>query len=69
MSLKVTLLESMDVTREEVQRAQHGGVCCGGQLCNHLKYIEDEWIMKLGTFYYPGGLNKMDEIKILREGY
>ena len=69
MNLRVTLLESMDVTREEVQRAQHGGVGCECQLCNHLKYIEDEWIMKLGKFYYPGGLNKRDEIKNWREGY
>ena len=33
------------------------------QLCSRLKNIEDDWIMRLGTFYYPGGLNKRDEIK------
>ena len=70
MNLTVTLLDSMDVTLEEVQRAGHGGVGCECQLCSRLKNIEDDWIMRLGTFYYPGGLNKRDEIKKkVRSGY
>ena len=70
MNLTVTLLDSMDVTQEEVQRAGHGGVGCECHLCNCLKNIEDDWIMRLGTFYYPGGLNKRDEIKKkVRSGY
>ena len=48
---------------EEVQEARHGGVGCVCKLCAALKNKEDTWIMKLGTFYYPGGLNKRDEIK------
>ena len=54
MNLTVTLLESMDVTVEQVQGAGHGGVGCEYQLCVDLKDID--WtmrIMRLGTFYYP----------------
>ena len=70
MNLTVTLLDSIDVTLEEVQRAGHGGVGCESQLCSRLKTLEDKWIMRLGTFYYPGGLNKRDEIKKkVRSGY
>jgi hypothetical protein len=61
--LSVTLLDCMDVTEEEVQAAQHGGVGCVCTLCRKLKNLEDQWIMKLGCFYHPGGLNKRDEIK------
>ena len=62
-NLSVTLLDYMDVTEEEVQTAQHGGVGCVCSLCRKLKNLEDNWIMKLGCFYHPGGLNKRDEIK------
>ena len=61
--LFVTLLDSLDVTEEEVQAAQHGGVGCVCSLCKKLKNLEDQWIMRLGCFYHPGGLNKRDEIK------
>ena len=70
MNLTVTLLDYMDVTQEEVQHAGHGGVGCECGLCGALKNKEDDWIMRLGTFYYPGGLNKRDEIKKkVRSGY
>ena len=36
---------------------------CKFDLCGKLKKIEDDWIMRLGSFYYPGGLNKRDKIK------
>jgi hypothetical protein len=62
-NLKVTLVDHMDVTKEEVAREVHGGVGCMCNLCQKLKEKEDSWIMKLGTFYYPTGLNKRDEIK------
>ena len=62
-NLSVTLLDYMDVTEEEVQTAQHGGVGCICSLCKKLKNLEDNWIMKLGCFYHPAGLNKRDEIK------
>ena len=32
-------------------------------LCGKLKELEDTWIMRLGTFFHLGGLNKRDEIK------
>ena len=69
-NLTVTLVDYLDVTMEEVTDAGHGGIGCMCELCDQLKDIEDDWIMKLGTFYYPGGLNKRDEIKRkVRSGY
>ena len=69
-NLTVTLLDSMDVTMEAVQGAGHGGVGCECELCGKFKNLEDDWIMRLGSFYYPGGLNKRDEIKRkARSGY
>ena len=62
-NLSVTLLDYLDVTEEQVQAAQHGGVGCVCDLCKKLKTMEDNWIMKLGSFYHPFGLNKRDEIK------
>ena len=61
--LTVTLLDYMDVTEEEVLAVKHGGVGCICPLCRKLKNLEDNWIMKLGCFYHPHGLNKRDEIK------
>ena len=55
--LHVTLLDYMDVTEEEVRKENHGGVGCMCCLCQRLKILDAEWIMKLGTFYHPGGLN------------
>ena len=49
-NLSVTLLDYMDVTEEQVQTEQHGGVGCVCQLCKKLKELEDNWIMKLGCF-------------------
>ena len=71
MNLSVTLLQSVDVEQEEVQAAGQGGVGCECQLCGKLKNFEDDWIMRLGTFfYYPGGFNKRDKIKRkVRSGY
>ena len=53
-----------------MQGAGHGGVGCECGLCGALKIKEYDWIMRLGTFYYPGGLNKRDKIKRkVRSGY
>ena len=69
-NLMVTLVDYLDVTKEEVNIARHGGVGCLCDLCKKLKKLEDSWIMRLGTFYFPGGLNKRDEIKKkVRSGY
>ena len=60
---KRTLIDFLDVTLEQVQQENHGGVGCVCTLCRKLKNLEDTWMMRLGTFYHPGGLNKRDEIK------
>ena len=62
-NLEVTLIDFLDVTLQQVQQANHGGVGCVCTLCRKLKNLEDTWMMRLGTFYHPGGLNKRDEIK------
>ena len=62
-NLLVTLVDYLDVTEQGVREAGHGGLGCLCQLCKKLKNLEDSWIMKLGCFYHPGGLNKRDEIK------
>ena len=70
MNLTVTLVDFIGVTLEDVQGARHGGVGCECELCGKLTNLEDDWIMRLGSFYYPGGLNKRDEIKRkARSGY
>ena len=62
--LEVTLIDSMDVTKEELQAAKHKqGPGCMCELCNRLKNLEDGWILKLGTFFWPHGLNTRDELK------
>jgi hypothetical protein len=59
----VTLVDFLDVTNEEVNIARHGRVGCLCDLCKKLKKMEDSLIMRLGTFSFPGGLNKRDEMK------
>ena len=61
MNLTVTLFDYLDVDEGQVHKEGHGDVGCDCKLCEKLKNIEDDWIMRLGTFYYPGGLNKRDE--------
>ena len=50
------LVDYLDVTREQVQEANPGGVGCICKLCGNLKELEDTWIMSLATFFHPGGL-------------
>ena len=40
-NLMVTLVDFMDVTKEEVNIDRHGGVCCLCDLCKTLKKLED----------------------------
>ena len=62
--LELTLLDYMDVTGEELQQAGHkGGPGCICKLCAKLKRLEDGWIMKVGSYFYPSGLNSRDEIQ------
>ena len=49
----------MDVSEEELQQAMHEkGPKCRCSACSRLKDIEDQWILKMGTFYGESGLNE-----------
>ena len=62
-TLRMTLVDYMDVTKEELREAGHvKGPKCRCEQCMKLKDIEDRWILKMGTFYGEG-LNSRDEIQ------
>ena len=59
-----TLLDSMVTSEEKLAEVGHGGgVACRCSECQRLKDIEDKWIMRMGTFNPPHGLNTRDEIQ------
>ena len=58
MNLTVTLFDYLDVDEGQVQKEGHRGVGCECKLCEKLKNIEDDWIIRLGPFYYPGGVKQ-----------
>ena len=63
MTLDFTLLDFYDTTKVKLVNSGHlPGAQCRCSECDHLKNIEDHWILKLGTLY-DGGLNSRDEIK------
>ena len=63
-TLNFTLVDYIDVTEEELGRVGHEpGAKCRCQACLRLKNVEDKWILKMGTFYGPWGLNERDEIQ------
>ena len=69
MGLSIKLLDSYDTTEEKLLVEGHvPGAKCRCKECNHLKDIEDRWILKLGTFYGDSGLNTRDEIKSKTRG-
>ena len=47
----VILLDFMDVTMNQVNEENHGGVGCVCKLCEKLKGLEDNWIRRLVTFF------------------
>ena len=52
------------VTKEALLKAEHvPGPKCRCQECSRLKDLEDEWIVRMGTFYGESGLNSRDEIQ------
>ena len=54
----------MDVSEEELQQVMHEkGPKCRCSACSRLKDIEDQWILKMGTFYGESGLNERDEVQ------
>ena len=62
--LEITLLDAIDVNEEMLNAAEHKpGPGCTCSLCNKLKNLEDNWILRVGTFFPPHGLNTRDELK------
>ena len=63
-TLNFVLVDFMDVSEEELQQVRHEkGPKCRCSACSRLKDIEDQWILKMGTFYGESGLNERDEIQ------
>ena len=59
-----------DTTEETLVAAGHvPGPKCRCIECNHLKNLEDRWILKMGTFYGDSGLNTRDEMKNKTRGH
>ena len=51
-TLKISLVDYVDVSKEELRKAGHvKGPKCRCEQCGKLKGIEDGWILKMGTFY------------------
>ena len=70
MTLTVTLIDYYDTTEETLVAAGHvPGPKCRCIECNHLKNLEDRWILKMGTFYGDSGLNTRDEMKNKTRGH
>ena len=62
-NLVFTLVDHLDTTQEELDRAGHiGGTKCKCTVCAKLKTLEDQFILKTGSFYNHG-LNSRDEIR------
>ena len=62
-TLDFTLIDYYDTSKTKLIKANHEpGPKCRCSECEHLKSIEDSWIIKLGTFY-EHGLNTRNEIK------
>ena len=63
-TLNFTLLDYMDVTVDELDKAGHvSGPKCRCSQCEKLKNCEDKWILRMGTFYGEEPLNTRDEIQ------
>ena len=62
--IRLTLVDFLDTTEELLRSADHqpGPQCKCGE-CMKLLRTENKWIMRLGTFNGPSGLNTRDEIK------
>ena len=57
-------IDVIDTTKDKLRAAAHqpGTQCkCAG--CKQLLRTENEWILRLGTFYSGSDLNKRDEVK------
>ena len=62
-TLSFYLVDHLDTTEEELQLAGHSrGPQCVCSVCQQLKKLEDNFILKSGTFY-THGLNTRDQVK------
>ena len=62
-TLSFYLVDHLDTTEEELQLAGHSrGPQCLCSVCQQLKQLEDNFILKSGTFY-THGLNTRDQVK------
>ena len=62
--LRLTLLDYFDTTEERLRTAGHQpGPQCQCSECAKLLKTENKWILRLGTFFAPAGLNTRNEIK------
>ena len=61
--LTFTILDHIETSTERLRDAGHqdGAGCRRGE-CQRLKDCEDKWIMRLGSFHAPHGLNTRNEI-------
>ena len=63
-TLRYTLIDYYDTTNERLRLSGHvPGPKCRCNECDHLKSIEDRWIMRIGSLYGISGLNTRDEMK------
>ena len=63
-TLRFTLVDFIDVKEEDLVKAGHvKGPKCRCLQCGRLKDLEDQWMVKMGTFWGDGGLNSRDEIQ------
>ena len=63
-TLNFTLVDYIDFMDDDLRKAGHeGGPKCRCWACSKLKDLEDQWILKLGTFYGDWGMNERDEIQ------
>ena len=63
-TLNFILVDHLDVSPEELLVAGHEkGPKCRCTACSRLKDLEDQWILKKGTFYGEGGLNGRDKVQ------
>ena len=64
ITLNYTLVDFYDTTEEKIKEAGHvSGPKCRCKECNHLKDLENKWIMKIGSLYGTSSLNLRDEMK------
>ena len=64
MTLDFSHIDYFDTTKEKLIQAKHvPGVKCKCDEYEKLKELENNWILKVGSFYGSSGLNSRNEIK------